>query len=111
MGESVFAIYMSRFVPLVLAILRTRFVCHCLNPLQANIHSKQEMNNNKTIKAEQSKRRRGERERKETYLDTEMAEPILTQPGVSALFYTPCPGGYQRSRLSPMRTLIDRFLA
>ena len=53
-----------------------------------------------------SKRRRGEREGKETYLGHETGETDLTSPGFSALFYTPCPRGYQRSQLSPIRSIM-----
>ena len=61
----------------------------------------------KQPKAEQSKRRRRERAEKETYLDMRRIEPLLNSPGFNALFYTPCPGGHQRSQLSPIRSIMD----
>ena len=54
----------------------------------------------RTIKAEteQEKKERAERE---PYLGMRGHEPLLKYPGFNALFYTPSPGGHQRSPTSP----------
>ena len=43
-----------------------------------------------------------ERAERETYQDMRKEGPFLTFPGFSALFYTICPRGHQRSPLSPI---------
>ena len=53
-------------------------------------------------------RRRGEREWKEAHLDMRKESPFLAFPGVSALFYTPGPGGHQRSQLSPIWPIMSQ---
>ena len=66
----------------------------------------------KTTKAEQSKRRRREREGKETYLDMRRNEPLLKSPGFNAIFYTPCPGvtrGRHSLQYDRLWTEIDEF--
>ena len=100
----------SGLYPLTFAIFMNRFVFHCYNALYKQIYIviNNNNNNNKTIKAEQSKRRRGEREGKETYLDMRRIEPLLNSPGFNALFYTPCPGVHQRSQLSPIRSIMNK---
>ena len=71
-------------------------MCHCYNTLykQINIVNNNN-NNNKTIKAEQSKRRRGEREGKETYHGHEKGR------AVSELSRVQCPLLYTMPRGSP----------
>ena len=71
-------------------------------------HSNNNNNNNKDNKSitEQEKEER-ERAEEETYLDMRGIEPLLKSPGFNALFYTPCPGGHQRSPLSPIRPIMD----
>ena len=64
-------------------------------------------NNKRTTRAREGEEREGE----ETYLGHETGEPDLTFPGFSALFYTPCPRGHQRSQLSPIRSFMIRKLS
>ena len=60
----------------------------------------------RTIKAEtgEEEEKRAERD---TYLGMKREEPLLRFPGFNALFYTICPGGYQRSPLSPIRSIME----
>ena len=57
-----------------------------------------------TTKTEQEKRRREEREGKVTYLSMRGHKLLLTYTRSEAFFYTICPGGHQRSQLSPTRS-------
>ena len=57
-------------------------------------------------KTEQEKRRREEREGKVTYLSMRGHKPLLTYTRFEAFFYTICPGGHQRSQLSPIRSIM-----
>ena len=63
---------MSRFVFIIIAILKTRFVFHCYikNPLQINVHSNNNNNKIRTTKTrtEQEKRRGREGAERDTYL-------------------------------------------
>ena len=57
----------------------------------------------RTIKAEtEQEKKREEREERETYLGMRGHEPLLNYPGFNVFFYTICPGGHQRSQLSPI---------
>ena len=60
-----------------------------------------------TTKTEQEKGRREEREEREgkvTYLSMRGHKLLLTYTRFEAFFYTICPGGHQRSQLSPIRS-------
>ena len=60
-----------------------------------------------TPKTEQEKGRREEREEREgkvTYLSMRGHKLLLTYTRFEAFFYTICPGGHQRSQLSPIRS-------
>ena len=57
-----------------------------------------------TTKTEQEKRRREEREGKVTYLSMKGHKLLLTYTRFEAFCYTICPGGHQRSQLSPIRS-------
>ena len=48
-----------------------------------------------------------ERAERDTYLGMRREEPLLRFPGFNVLFYTTCPGGHQRSPLSPIRSIME----
>ena len=60
----------------------------------------------RTTKAETEQEKRRERAERDTYLASEGERPLLRFPGFSALFYTICAGGHQRSPLSPIRSIV-----
>ena len=106
---------MARFVFIIIAILRTRFVsittviietlCKYIFIVTTIIIIIIRTTKTRT---EQAKKERAERD---TYLDMRNERPLLTFPGFNALFYTICPRGHQRSPLSPIRSIMaDRFL-
>ena len=104
---------MSRFAFITIAIIRFRFVsitnaimktlCKYIFIVITTIIII------RTIKAEteQEKKKREEREERETYLGMRGHEPLLNYPGFNAFFYTICPGGHQRSQLSPIRSIME----
>ena len=101
----------ARFVFIIIAIIRTRFVfittviiktlCKYIFIVTIIIIRRRRTTKAKT---EQEKKERAERD---TYQDMRNERPLLTFPGFNALFYTICPGGHQRSPLSPIRSIME----
>ena len=61
----------------------------------------------KTEQEKEKREEREEREERETYLGMRGHELLLKYPGFNAFFYTICPGGHQRSQLSPIRSIMN----
>ena len=94
----------SRFAFITIAIIRFRFVSITNAIMKTLCIVITIIIRRRTIKAEteQEKKKREEREERETYLGMKGHEPLLNYPGFNAFFYTICPGGHQRSQLSPI---------
>ena len=105
-------IKMARFVFIIIAIIRTRFVflttviikTLCKYIFIVTIIIIIIIITTTKAEPEQEKKERAERD---TYQDMRNERPLLTFPGINALFYTICPGGYQRSPLSPIRLIME----
>ena len=106
-------IKMSRFVFVIIAMIRFRFVFitnAILKTLSKYIFIVITIIIiiTRTIKAETEQgKKREEREEREIYLGMRGHEPLLNYPGFNAFFYTICPGGHQRSQLSPIRSIME----
>ena len=104
---------MARFVSIIIVIIRTRFVfittviiktlCKYIFIVTTTTIIIIIIRTTKA-ETEQEKKERAERD---TYQDMRNEIPLLTFPGFNALFYTTCPGGHQRSPLSPIRSIMD----
>ena len=83
--------------------MQTRERAHCARSVFPFIKKEKKK---RTMKAEveQEKKERAERE---PYLGMRGHEPLLKYPGFNALFYTPSPGGHQRSPTSPIRSKTE----